>query len=167
MICIGKTQTGQPCRGHALTGSEYCFFHDPSLEKPRLAAQSKGGSNRSRVVVMPTPHGDFDLEDPRQIAKLLTYTVHALVGGQIDTKVAYTLGYLGDCAVRAHNAVALVGRLAAMERMEHVEHSAPGRPVAVIDSARKTTSDLSDRESQQASLDPTTELPSSKTSLAS
>jgi hypothetical protein len=125
MKCKGKAQNGQPCRSFVRTGSDFCYFHDPASVKQRRDSQSKGGSNRSRLEVLPAPPCDVDLEDPRKIAKLLTHIANGLLRGEIDTKVAYAFGYLADCAIRAHNAGALVERVAEIERLQRIEHVAP------------------------------------------
>jgi hypothetical protein len=128
MNCIGKTKNGQLCQGHPRSGSEYCFFHDPASVKNRREAQRKGGSNRSRLAVMPPLPFDIDLDDPHKIPKQLTYIANGIVRGQIDPKVAYAFGYLADCAMRAHKAGELTDRIAEIERLQRVEHVAPVRP---------------------------------------
>ncbi len=95
MDCAGKTKLGQPCRGHALTGSKFCFFHDAASRLERLAAQSKGGRNRSHLELITTlPNSDFDLREPESSAALLNFVVNRLVRGQIEPKVACAIGYI-------------------------------------------------------------------------
>ncbi|MCH9031212.1 MAG: hypothetical protein IIB00_02995 [candidate division Zixibacteria bacterium] len=37
-ICIGKTKSGGDCKARPISGSDYCFFHDPkSASKQREA----------------------------------------------------------------------------------------------------------------------------------
>lgn len=43
--CRATTTKGQPCKSLAISGSRYCFFHDPKKKAKRKAAQSKGGKN--------------------------------------------------------------------------------------------------------------------------
>ena len=125
MKCTGKTKDDQPCRNHAGGGSKLCFFHNPAVAKQRRKAQAKGGSNRSHLEVMPTPPFDLDLEDPRKIPKLLTFLANGLVRGQFDTKLVYAVGFLADCAMRAHKAGELTERVAEMERLLRVEQATP------------------------------------------
>jgi len=128
MKCISYTQDGQVCRSHARAGSEFCFYHDPAYALQRREAQSKGGSKRSHLKVMKVmlpPHPDFDLDDPRGIPKLLTFMANCVLRGELETKVAYTVGYLADCAMRAHKAGELTEQVEQIERLQQVEHAIP------------------------------------------
>ncbi len=128
MKCISYTKDGKACRSHARAGSEFCCFHDPATALEQQAAQSKGGSKRSKqshLKVMPPPPFDFDLDDPRRIPKLLTFLANSVLRGELDTKVAYAVGYLADCAMRAHKAGEFTERLEQVERLQQVEHAAP------------------------------------------
>jgi hypothetical protein len=125
MKCSSNTQDGQPCRTHARAGSEFCIFHDPEYALQRRAAQSTGGSKSSQLKVMPTPPFDIDLDDPRRIPKLLTFLANGVVRGDLDAKVAYAVGYLADCAMRAHKAGELTERVEQMERLQRVEQATP------------------------------------------
>jgi hypothetical protein len=125
MKCTGKTQDGQACRSHVRAGSKFCYFHDPASGEQRYAAQSKGGSKRSDLRVMPPPPFDFDLSDPRGIPKLLNFLVNSLLRGELDTKVANSIGYLADCAMRAHNAGELTEQVQQMQRVQQVELATP------------------------------------------
>jgi hypothetical protein len=125
MKCISNTQDGQACRSHARTGSEFCCFHDPASALERRAAQSKGGSKPSQLKVMLPPPFDFDLGDPRGIPKLLTFLANGVLRGELDTKVAYAVGYLADCAMRANNAGKLTEQVEQIERLQKVEQATP------------------------------------------
>jgi len=100
MKCIAKKLSGQPCRIHPGVGSKYCFFHDPALGNQRREAQSKGGSNRSRLEPIPVPPCDIDLKDPDKIADLGKLVVNRLLSGTMDPKAAYAIGYFLNLALR-------------------------------------------------------------------
>jgi hypothetical protein len=44
-----------------------------------------------------------------------------MVHGELDPKSAYVLGYLADCALRAHKLIALEQRFTEVERLIHAE----------------------------------------------
>jgi hypothetical protein len=44
--CKGKKRDGTPCNAWALTGSDYCFTHDPEKALERAEARKRGGYNR-------------------------------------------------------------------------------------------------------------------------
>ena len=123
--CSAEKKGGTPCRAESRAGSKFCFFHDPASVKNRREAQSRGGSNGSRLEVMPPPPFDIDLEDPRKIPKLLTYIANGILRGEIETNVAYTFVSLVNCAIRAHNVVALDGRIKEIERLQDIEFPDP------------------------------------------
>ena len=41
--CAEILDSGEPCGGYAVTGSIYCFTHDPKSRQKRLEARSAGG----------------------------------------------------------------------------------------------------------------------------
>jgi hypothetical protein len=75
--------------------------------------------------VISSPHCDFDLSQPSEIAKLLTYAANRVVRGELDAKAAYALGYLSDCAIRARSAGVLSDRIDHLERLQRAEATAP------------------------------------------
>ena len=123
--CKGISGLGEPCKARPLTESDYCFFHDPASQHDRQEAQRKGGSKSSRLHVLSSPPSDFDLSNPHEIAKLLTYTANRVLRGELDPKTAYALGYLGDCALRARNAGAIAERLDRLEELQRAEYHMP------------------------------------------
>jgi hypothetical protein len=42
--CYATTKSGQPCRAHHVSGSLYCFWHEPLYEDAWRLASMKGGS---------------------------------------------------------------------------------------------------------------------------
>jgi len=122
MKCLGKTKDDQPCRSHALGGSDFCYFHDPAAAKPRRQAQSRGGSNRSRLEAIPAPASDFELKDPGKIAELLNYVANRLVRGQMEPKVAYAVGYIAQLALRVNDARELAAQIAPASRVRQDHH---------------------------------------------
>ena len=96
---------------------------------------SRGARPSARAAVgdskcnpCPNPPSDFDLRDPQQISKLLGYTANRVVRGELDPKCAYALGYLADCALRAHNAGAVTERFERLERLQEAEKEIPVDP---------------------------------------
>jgi hypothetical protein len=121
-ICTANTADNKPCRGHAVNGSRFCYFHDLCLSELRRESQKKGGSKQTFAPI--SPH-EFDLDDPRAIAKLLAYTANRIVSGQLDPKAGNSVAYLADTALRAHEAGNVVDRLERLERLQQTEQNAP------------------------------------------
>ena len=123
--CQSQNARGSRCRSHAVAGSEYCFFHDPQAKEQRTEAQRKGGRGLKpalEIVPDPPPH-DFDLSDPAQISEFLSYAANGVVHRRLDPKEAHAIAHLGECALRAYDAVTLTARLEKMERLQAIDKS--------------------------------------------
>jgi hypothetical protein len=44
MVCRGKTSAGTNCKANAMSGSNYCFTHNPATRQQHIAATRKGGA---------------------------------------------------------------------------------------------------------------------------
>jgi hypothetical protein len=119
--CKARKPDGHACLAKARTGSDFCFFHDPELSDARRQAQCRGGRKQTRFHVIPSQTPAFDFSNSIRITEVLEYAANRLVQGELDHKSAYVLGYLADCALRAHKVVALEQRIAEVERLIHTE----------------------------------------------
>lgn len=75
MKCKAKTTNGQPCQAQAITGSKFCFTHDPASGAARAKARKAGGQ-RNR-----TPHAGNPENIPakvRTIEDVLTVLDYSL-----------------------------------------------------------------------------------------
>jgi hypothetical protein len=127
--CQAKKDNRQPCKARAQAGSKFCFFHDPNARDQRREAQSKGGGKRTHSVVFYPPPSDFDLSDPHGVANALTWVANRVIRGELDSRTATAVGYLGDCALRAYNAGSIADRLEALERLQKAEPNWSPAPV--------------------------------------
>lgn len=117
---------GTRCRAHALTGSEYCFAHDPSRVEERQAARQAGG-RVGKTKVLPPDTPDVPLSSATEVVALLGQTINQVRRGDVDPKVANTVGYLSGVLIRALEAGDIEQRLAVLEAI--VTHQeAPDSP---------------------------------------
>ena len=56
--CKALTRDGRPCGGYAVSGSDYCFSHDPGSAERRIEVRSRGGKARHARSI--TPPGGRD-----------------------------------------------------------------------------------------------------------
>lgn len=49
--CAGTTESGKACNAYALTDSEFCLFHEPSLKEFRRQNHVYGGRQRKYVNI--------------------------------------------------------------------------------------------------------------------
>ena len=102
---IGKTCRGTKpdqsnCQAPALPGSEFCFFHDPSKAEKRREAQARGGrQNHMKTLDAAAP--DVKVEDCRSAISLISETINQVRKGQIDPRVANSVGFLANILIKA------------------------------------------------------------------
>ena len=118
------------CSANALHGSDYCFFHDPSMTAERDAARKKGGEERSRkAAVLSSETPDKQLSCAADVTALLAETINQVRRGEIDPKVSNAVGYLAAILLRARERADLEQRLA---RLESIVAKPPADPTTEV-----------------------------------
>jgi hypothetical protein len=112
--CQGVRPGGGRCDARRITGSSYCFFHDPEMEVERKAAQSAGGQ-KNKLAVLPNSTPDAKLDSAEDAIKLIGETINQVLRGEIDPKIGNTVGYLSGLLVRVQRDVETERRLASLE----------------------------------------------------
>jgi hypothetical protein len=111
------TKTDQSrCRVPALPGSEFCFFHDPSKAEKRREAQAEGGrQNRLKTLEPSVP--DVKVEDCGDAISLIALTINQVRKGQIDPRVANSVGFLANILIKAVERDKLETRIERLEEL--------------------------------------------------
>jgi hypothetical protein len=113
-LCKANTSNGTKCKAAAVTDSEFCFFHDPAGAADRTAAQSLGGhGNRMKTLDAGTP--DVKIQNSGDTIVLLSETINQVRKGFIDPRVANSVGYLANIAMRAVEQNELEARIRKLE----------------------------------------------------
>jgi hypothetical protein len=112
--CSGVRMGGGRCSAWHTAGSSYCFFHDPETEGERKAAQSAGGQ-KNKLAVLPSSTPDAKLRSAEDAIKLLGETINQVRRGEIDPKIANSVGYLAVILVKVQRDVEVERRLAVLE----------------------------------------------------
>jgi hypothetical protein len=122
--CTGVKPDGTQCQAAALPDSDFCFFHDPSKKDERREAQAAGGrQNRAKTLDAETP--DIKIRNYKDVVALLSQTIDQVRRGQIDPRVANSVGYLASPLVRALAQNELEDRIEKLERAVHRQPSIP------------------------------------------
>jgi hypothetical protein len=114
--CKGKTKSGKPCRMKPISGSDYCFTHNPVTRRAQAVARKLGGANRH------TPHFADPTTLPAQVEslpdahKLLTYTLAEVAGMDNSIARARILLALYDSFVKSFEIGELEKRIQALEQ---------------------------------------------------
>ncbi|MGD0920883.1 MAG: hypothetical protein ABSA70_03855 [Terriglobia bacterium] len=114
--CEHEKADGLMCKANPVAGSGFCYFHHPAKSEERAAARRAGGLKRSRqAAVLPLDTPDRSLATEADVVALLGMTVNQVLRGQLDPKVANTVGYLSTVLLKALEQGGLADRIAALE----------------------------------------------------
>jgi len=120
--CSGTKQDQSKCQAAAIPGSEFCFFHDPSKAEKRKEAQAEGGrQNRIKTLEASTP--DVKVGDSGDAIALISQTINQVRKGQIDPRVANSIGFLANILIKAVERDKLETRIERLEALLKVQAS--------------------------------------------
>ena len=109
--CQATRKDGRPCSVRALTGSAWCFAHDPERAAQRAEARRKGGRGKARLArVERLVPGTL-----RPVLALLLTTLEETHRGDLDPKVAGALAAVAGAVCRVYQAGVVEDRLAELE----------------------------------------------------
>ncbi len=111
----------KPCGGYAVTGSRYCFAHDPAQATKRQDAQRKGGE-AGRVATL--PESSLSVRKMSDVLELMETTINDVRTGRLDVKIANAVGYLANVSVKVIQQTDIEARLEALESVLEPEHAA-------------------------------------------
>lgn len=114
MKCQQITE-GKQCGASAMRGSQYCYFHNPSISsEDKLEAQIRGGQNRSLRVSEPLSL--IKIRNANDITELLIDTINKVRMGELDCRIANTIGFLTGITLKSFEISALEERVDKIEK---------------------------------------------------
>ncbi len=115
MTCKQLKDDGEPCGASPMTGSDYCFYHNPAVSvEMKHAAHVKGGqANRARVK---EPLPPITANKSGDVVQLLEDTVNRVRMGSLDLRVANSIGFLSGHLLKALELSELEERFDALEQ---------------------------------------------------
>lgn len=122
---VGKTCSAtkldkSKCQAAARPGSEFCFFHDPAKSEERREAQAQGGrQNRMKALGATAP--DVKVEDFGDAIALLVQTISQVRKGEIDPRVANSVGFLANILIKTMAQDKLETRIEQLEALLKVQ----------------------------------------------
>ena len=100
--CEARKQDGSICGANAQRGKDFCVFHDPAKEADRQRARRAGGLTRSKPAqVLPAESPDVQLTSSKDVAVLLSESISQTLRGELDPRVANTIGFLSGVFLKA------------------------------------------------------------------
>jgi hypothetical protein len=114
MNCIKIKSNGEPCKMHALEGSEYCWAHSPDISAHvKKAASAKGGKTHKPDQSL--INLDMNLASTQDICALLADTITNVRKGVFSARISNTIGYLAFILVRTIELTVVEKRLEELE----------------------------------------------------
>jgi len=114
MKCIYIKEDGGQCNAFAMEGSQYCYLHNPNIspEEKRIN-QTKGGKSNTIKVNASLPL--VKVKTPQDVAGLLEMTINEVRSGELDPRIANTIGYLTGHLIKAIEVGEVEKRINAIE----------------------------------------------------
>jgi hypothetical protein len=100
--CEVRNKDGSICGANAQRGKDVCVFHDPAKEADGRRARRAGGLARStsvRVLAADTPA--IPLTSCKDVVGLLGESIMQTRRGELDPRVANTIGFLSGVLLKA------------------------------------------------------------------
>ena len=94
------SKDGRRCRGRAMTGSRYCFFHNPEAAEARALAQRAGGEMTAQVKRDLAEAGPPDFASATSMRQFLAQVAHDVRCGRLAPAKANAMVKATECALR-------------------------------------------------------------------
>jgi hypothetical protein len=120
--CSATKPDQSNCQAVALSGSKFCFFHDPSKGEERREAQAQGG-RQNRIKTLEATSPDVKVEDCGDAIALLVQTINQVLKGEIDPRVANSVGFLANILIKAMEQDKTKTRIEQLEELLKVQTS--------------------------------------------
>lgn len=108
------------CRGFAISGSKYCFAHDPAQAEKRKEARRRGGS---AGTIEPLPESSLAVRNLGDVLELIETTINDVRAGRVDVKTANAVGYLANVSLKVIQQTDIEARLEALESVLEPERA--------------------------------------------
>jgi hypothetical protein len=116
MKCEFIKPDGLKCEAHAVSGSDFCYFHNPDIsDEEKREAQSNGGKAKALTLQEPLP--ELAIAKPADAVLLVADTIKRVRAGTLDIRTANCLGFLSDKLLKAFEVSKLNDRVEVIERV--------------------------------------------------
>jgi len=113
--CKFRKKDGGRCGADVQIGKDSCVFHDPTKIEDGHRARRAGGITRShRAAVLP-PEMPDPLAKSADVSSFFADTIDQVRRGQLDPRVANTVGYLASVLLRSLEQGAMEQRVLDLE----------------------------------------------------
>ncbi len=114
--CNIKKKDGQRCGASARPDTGHCLFHSPEYRDNCRKGRRLGGIERSKkLAVLPPETPDKPLKTIADVTAMLAITTNQVRRGEIDSRIATTVGYLCGLLLKSVEQGVLEQRILALE----------------------------------------------------
>lgn len=99
--CKAVKADGSPCKARRVSGSDYCYYHDPKLAAKRNQSRSAGGlarHGRKIGTIAPEFDSDIKIDSLDDVKLLLAREIAHVLTLEKSLSRARTMGYLLNIA---------------------------------------------------------------------
>jgi hypothetical protein len=114
MKCKYIKENKEQCEANSMKNNDYCFTHNPEMEKSRAIAVKKGGEAIRKNY---TPLPSVKIDNTKDITQLLISTINEVRAGNVELRVANCIGYLAGHLIKAFEVSTIEDRLIEIERV--------------------------------------------------
>lgn len=115
MNCQFIKSDGEHCGANARSDSEYCFFHDESVDpEKKLAARTSGGLANKIILKEALPV--LAINEPKDVINLLADTIDRVRSGVLEVRTANCLGVLAGQLIKAFEMCQISDRVEIVEQ---------------------------------------------------
>ena len=116
MNCKHTKPDGTKCGAYPMTGSDYCYLHNPDISnEEKKEAQARGGTSKFLTVTEPLPV--MKLENPQDAITLIADTINKVRTGQLDVRIANCIGVLSGHLIKAFETAQLKDKVEMIDRI--------------------------------------------------
>lgn len=122
MKCKFIKTDGSNCSANAMSGSDYCYYHNPKISpEEKKESQAKGG--RANVITVQEPMLPISISEPKHVVTLLTDTINDVRAGILDVKIANCIGVLSGQLIKAMDMADISQRVEKIEKVIFEKHT--------------------------------------------
>src|SRR3989344_4843132 len=115
MRCIFIKPNKKRCEANAMAECKHCFYHNPAISaEEKLEAQIRGGKANKIAIQAPLPA--VSVKRTTDVVLLLDDTISRVRSGELDLRIANTIGYLSGHLIKALEVSDLEARLEELEK---------------------------------------------------
>jgi hypothetical protein len=113
---VPRYKAGWFAMSAAIRDSAFCYFHDPGKAAERQDSCAAGG-RQNRMKTLDAATSDMNIKDCGNVFELLSETINQVRRGEIDPRVANSVGYLASITVKVLEQNALEDRITRLEEL--------------------------------------------------